>query len=66
MELGYAKSVTSESETDIGDLRLEYDPEWLAITRVFHPYLIIEDREAKIPVDQAEETYTEMIDKERA
>ncbi|KAK6198269.1 hypothetical protein LQW54_010418 [Pestalotiopsis sp. IQ-011] len=47
-------------------LRLEYDPEWLAITRVFHQCLTTGDRNAKPPVDEGEITYAEMIDKERA
>ncbi|KAK7980283.1 hypothetical protein PG989_012740 [Apiospora arundinis] len=48
--------------------KLEYDPEWLAITRVFHQYLAFggEDRDAKLPADLGEEAYKSMIDAERA
>lgn len=29
---------------------LTYDPEWLAITRVFHPYLLLELRQKSLPL----------------
>lgn len=45
--------------------RLQYDPEWLAVTRVFAPYLTIGDREAKTPSNLGEDVYAPMIDKER-
>ncbi|RYP53726.1 hypothetical protein DL768_001326 [Monosporascus sp. mg162] len=44
---------------------LRYDPEWLAITRVFAQYLTIGDREAQTPPDLGENVYSPMIDKER-
>ncbi|RYP04601.1 hypothetical protein DL764_004338 [Monosporascus ibericus] len=44
---------------------LHYDPEWLAITRVFAQYLTIGDREAQTPPDLGENVYSPMIDKER-
>ncbi|OTA55224.1 hypothetical protein K449DRAFT_416767 [Hypoxylon sp. EC38] len=46
--------------------RLQYDPEWLAITRVFAPYLSIGDPTAETPPDLGEEAYRPMIDSERA
>ena len=49
----------------VGRYRLLYDPEWLAITRAFAPYLTIGDLEAKPPPDLGEEAYQPMIDKER-
>ncbi|KAI1136809.1 lariat debranching enzyme, C-terminal domain-containing protein [Hypoxylon sp. FL0543] len=45
--------------------RLQYDPEWLAITRVFSPVLTIGDRTARTPPDLGEEEYRPMIDAER-
>ncbi|KAI1411231.1 lariat debranching enzyme, C-terminal domain-containing protein [Hypoxylon sp. FL1857] len=45
---------------------LKYDPEWLAITRVFAQYLTIGDRTGQTPPDLGEEAYRAMIDKERA
>lgn len=46
--------------------RLQYDPEWLAITRVFAQYLTIGDRTAQTPPNLGESAYQPMIDKERA
>ncbi|KAI0534780.1 lariat debranching enzyme, C-terminal domain-containing protein [Xylaria digitata] len=45
---------------------LSYDPEWLAITRVFAESLTIGDAEASVPPDLGEEAYTKLIDAERA
>ncbi|KAI1098821.1 lariat debranching enzyme, C-terminal domain-containing protein [Jackrogersella minutella] len=45
---------------------LQYDPEWLAITRVFAPYLTIGDPNAVTPPNLGEEAYRPMIDRERA
>ncbi|ROT43453.1 hypothetical protein SODALDRAFT_342463 [Sodiomyces alkalinus F11] len=49
-----------------GRYALQYDPEWLAITRVFHPYLKIGDRTAHPPQDLGEAVYAPSIDTERA
>ncbi|KAF3070609.1 Lariat debranching enzyme [Daldinia childiae] len=46
--------------------RLQYDPEWLAITRVFAPHLTIGDPTAQTPPDSGEAAYQPMIDHERA
>ncbi|KAI0415526.1 lariat debranching enzyme, C-terminal domain-containing protein [Xylaria grammica] len=46
--------------------RLAYDPEWLAITRVFSEHLTIGDASAEVPPDLGEEAYTKLIDAERA
>lgn len=45
---------------------LQYDPEWLAITRVFHPHLTIGDRSAAPAENLGEAAYTPLIDAERA
>ncbi|KAI8634376.1 lariat debranching enzyme, C-terminal domain-containing protein [Xylariaceae sp. FL1651] len=45
---------------------LSYDPEWLAITRVFSQYLTIGEPSAVVPQDLGEEVYTPLIDAERA
>lgn len=45
--------------------RLQYDPEWLAITRVFHKSLVIGDRAAQLPPDLGEEHYLPLIEEER-
>ncbi|KAI0884928.1 lariat debranching enzyme, C-terminal domain-containing protein [Annulohypoxylon maeteangense] len=46
---------------------LEYDPEWLAITRAFAPYLTIGGQHmSQAPPDLGEEVYRPMIDRERA
>ncbi|KAI1454765.1 lariat debranching enzyme, C-terminal domain-containing protein [Annulohypoxylon moriforme] len=45
---------------------LEYDPEWLAVTRAFAPYLEIgKGHMTMAPPDLGEEVYRPMIDKER-
>lgn len=44
---------------------LQYDLEWLAITRAFHPFLTIGDRTATVPPDQGETAYQPLIAKER-
>ncbi|KAM0250659.1 hypothetical protein ACHAP5_002192 [Fusarium lateritium] len=46
--------------------RLQYDPEWLAITRVFHDSLVVGDRGVQAPPDLGEEHYLPLIEKERA
>ncbi|TQN69474.1 Lariat debranching enzyme [Colletotrichum shisoi] len=46
-------------------LRLQYDPEWLAITRVFHSSLTIGDPSAQPIPDLGEEHYAPLIDAER-
>lgn len=66
LELCYIKPATIAWRSTSTALRLEYDSEWLAITRVFHRYITIGDRNAKPPVDEGEIVYGEMIDKERA
>ncbi|KAK9424087.1 putative Lariat debranching enzyme [Seiridium unicorne] len=65
IQLSYIKPITPADDA-AQDLCLQYDPEWLAITRAFHQYLSIGDRTAKTPVNEGEAAYVEMIDKERA
>lgn len=45
---------------------LQYDPEWLAITRVFHPHLTIGDRSAPVAPDEGEAAYRPLIREARA
>ncbi|KAI0181594.1 lariat debranching enzyme, C-terminal domain-containing protein [Hypoxylon sp. FL1284] len=45
--------------------RLQYDPEWLAITRVFSEYLTIGDATAQDPPDLGEDAYLPIINAER-
>ncbi|KAM3461606.1 hypothetical protein MY5147_001409 [Beauveria neobassiana] len=45
--------------------RLEYDPEWLAITRVFHKDLVIGNPAAQVAPDLGEDEYIPLIDGER-
>ncbi|KAK8108161.1 uncharacterized protein PG998_010174 [Apiospora kogelbergensis] len=70
LQLSYFKPVieTAAEEEEPIKPKFEYDPEWLAITRVFHQYLTIggADRDAKLPPDLGEEVYKPMIDAERA
>ncbi|OIW27808.1 lariat debranching enzyme [Coniochaeta ligniaria NRRL 30616] len=46
--------------------KLQYDPEWLAITRVFAQYLTIGDRSAPTPPDLGEDYYLPLIEAEQA
>jgi len=47
-------------------LRLEYDQEWLAITRVFAGDLQLGDPEAQVPQDKGDTYYRPLIEKEMA
>jgi lariat debranching enzyme len=47
-------------------LRLEYDKEWLAITRVFADNLQLGDPNAQVPSDQGDVYYRPLIEKEMA
>lgn len=49
-----------------GRFALQYDPEWLAITRYFHQHLKIGDRTAQVAVDEGEEVYAPRLAVERA
>ncbi|KAI9703829.1 MAG: hypothetical protein M1836_007600 [Candelina mexicana] len=54
-------------DNDLGaarPLRLEYDKEWLAITRVFASELTIGDRTASVPSDKGEAYYRPLIEKQ--
>jgi lariat debranching enzyme len=61
-------SQSSPDSPSLEDRRfhLEYDPEWLAITRVFASSLILGDRNAKLPIDLGEEHYRPLIEAEEA
>lgn len=45
--------------------KFEYDPEWLAITRVFASDLILGDKFAQLPPDLGESHYRSLIEKEQ-
>ncbi|KAL1850159.1 lariat debranching enzyme [Diaporthe australafricana] len=49
-----------------GRYALQYDPEWLAITRHFHQHLTIGDRTAQVAPDEGEEAYAPKLAGERA
>ncbi|KAH8816255.1 lariat debranching enzyme, C-terminal domain-containing protein [Xylogone sp. PMI_703] len=44
--------------------KFEYDPEWLAITRVFAPNLVLGDKSASLDPDLGESHYLHLIQKE--
>ncbi|KAB8293809.1 hypothetical protein EYC80_009291 [Monilinia laxa] len=46
--------------------RFEYDPEWLAITRVFNPELVLGDKTSRFSEDLGEAHYKALIEKEQA
>lgn len=45
--------------------RLQYDPEWLAITRVFHSGLVFGDSSAQVAADIGEQEYIPLINEEK-
>ncbi|KAF1956249.1 lariat debranching enzyme [Byssothecium circinans] len=45
-------------------LRLQYDPEWLAITRVFANDLVVGDPSTHVPADKGDAVYRPLIEKE--
>ncbi|CAD6502771.1 BgTH12-05361 [Blumeria graminis f. sp. triticale] len=59
----HAKSSSKKSPKS--KLRLEYDPEWLSITRVFAPSLVLGENGAQIPPDLGDAHYQTLIEKER-
>ncbi|KAK3304091.1 lariat debranching enzyme, C-terminal domain-containing protein [Chaetomium strumarium] len=70
LEIPFSSSSSEEEEGGGGGkltrpLRLQYDPEWLSILRVFHPLLKIGDRTAQTEPDQGEAHYLPLIEAER-
>jgi lariat debranching enzyme len=63
--LSLLPELSSSSSTFTPRYRLQYDPEWLAIIRVFHPSLTIGDRTAQPPRDLGEAEYLPLIAQER-
>lgn len=61
-----AREMPKDGTRPANDCKLQYDPEWLAITRVFHKDLVFGDRQAKTPENLGEAAYVPMIEKERA
>lgn len=55
-----------ESSDFVRPLRLEYDKEWLAITRVFAKELTLGDPDAKVPFDKGDAHYLPLIEQEKA
>ncbi|KAI4625351.1 uncharacterized protein J4E87_005198 [Alternaria ethzedia] len=47
-------------------LRLQYDTEWLAITRVFADHLTVGDPYAQVPADKGDAVYRPLVEKEIA
>lgn len=65
-DLDNTPSEASSAATDPNKrFPLRYDPEWLAITRAFHPLLTVGDRAAAVPADEGEAAYQTLIQKER-
>ena len=57
--------ITPHSPTDLQrPLQLEYDQEWLAITRVFASDLQVGDADAQVPADKGDVFYRPLIEKE--
>lgn len=54
----------SDASSPAGPFRLEYDPEWLAITRVFAQGLVVGDFAAQVPPNRGEAHYLPLIQNE--
>ncbi|KAF3766537.1 hypothetical protein M406DRAFT_330344 [Cryphonectria parasitica EP155] len=62
----YPPSTAATATDPNSRYRLQYDPEWLAITRAFHPLLPVGGSPAdSIPADEGEETYRPLIEESR-
>ena len=57
-------SSSSSSATGQPEPKFEYDPEWLSITRVFAPDIILGDKSARLSPDLGESHYRPLIEKE--
>lgn len=66
LDIEPSSSSSAAPSTSRPRYRFEYDPEWLAITRVFASSLILGDRNAKSPPDLGEEHYRPLIEAEEA
>ncbi|KAK4133142.1 DBR1-domain-containing protein [Trichocladium antarcticum] len=68
MEIPSQEEETQASTTDTiaRPLRLQYDAEWLAILRTFHPLVYIGDRGAYTPADLGEAHYLPLIQSSEA
>lgn len=62
----YNNSNETAKTTPRAKPKFEYDPEWLAITRVFNPDLILGNKDSKFPEDMGEAHYKTLIEKEQA
>lgn len=57
--------VTPQTPADLQrPLQLEYDKEWLAITRVFADHLQLGDPNAQVPADRGDAYYRPLVEKE--
>lgn len=59
------QSTFSEAPSSRPKPKFEYDPEWLAITRVFASDLVLGDKSAKLPQSLGEDHYRPLIEKEQ-
>ena len=59
------ESIPLPSETTRPKPKFEYDPEWLAITRVFAPDIVLGNKHARLSQDLGEDHYRAMIERER-
>ncbi|KAE8453560.1 hypothetical protein EG329_010421 [Mollisiaceae sp. DMI_Dod_QoI] len=67
LEVQPHSALKSSSQSDLAtrlEAKFEYDPEWLAITRVFAPNIILGDKNAQPPHDRGEADYRQAIEKE--
>lgn len=60
----HTKSISSKNSQKT-KFKLEYDPEWLAITRVFAPSMVLGEKDAQLPPNLDDVHYQTLIEKER-
>lgn len=66
LEISSVDTSSTRTETETDTLRLEYDPEWLAITRVFAEHVKTGDIDAQTPRDQGKAHYRPLIEQAEA
>jgi lariat debranching enzyme len=57
-------TVTASLSSESSKPKFEYDPEWLAITRVFASHIVLGNKQAHTPRDMGESHYLPLIEKE--
>ncbi|KAH7409296.1 lariat debranching enzyme, C-terminal domain-containing protein [Cadophora sp. MPI-SDFR-AT-0126] len=60
------RTSTGSDSVSLSKAKFEYDPEWLAITRVFASHIILGNKHGRAPDDLGEGHYQPLIEREQA